>query len=75
MKLASIVGARPQFIKLMPPVVVPLHPRTRKVLDTLSFFKDTLPQGLRIIEPLSYFEMLILEKNARLILTDSGRGS
>ncbi len=72
MKIASIVGARPQFIKLMPVVIVPLHSRTRKVLDTFSFFKDIVPQRLRIIEPVSYFEMLILEKNARVILTDSG---
>jgi UDP-N-acetylglucosamine 2-epimerase len=50
------------------PVVVPLHPRTRKSLDGLQF----PVAGLKIIEPVGYFDMLILEKNAARILTDSG---
>lgn len=51
-------------------VVVPLHPRTRKAMTSLSL--DTLPEKLLIIEPVSYLDMLVLEKNARVILTDSG---
>lgn len=50
------------------PVVVPLHPRTRKRLSALN-----LPfNRLQIIEPVSYLEMLLLEKSAKIILTDSG---
>ncbi|GAB6183591.1 UDP-N-acetylglucosamine 2-epimerase (non-hydrolyzing) [Thermodesulfovibrio hydrogeniphilus] len=52
-------------------VIVPLHPRTRKVLSTLSI-SESLPSNLLIIEPVSYLDMLMLEKNARVILTDSG---
>ncbi len=52
-------------------VVVPLHPRTRKVLSSLSV-SDTFHTNLLIIEPVSYLDMLMLEKNARVILTDSG---
>ena len=50
-------------------VVLPLHPRTRKRLIDLGI--PTHPP-LRFIDPVGYLEMLLLEKNARLIATDSG---
>ncbi|MGQ9756201.1 MAG: UDP-N-acetyl glucosamine 2-epimerase, partial [Desulfotomaculales bacterium] len=53
-------------------VVVPLHPRTRNALSPLSLTPDPSPRNLLIIEPISYLDMLMLEKNARVILTDSG---
>jgi UDP-GlcNAc3NAcA epimerase len=49
------------------PVIVPLHPRTRAVLAGA-----VLPASVRIIEPVSYYDMLVLERSATLILTDSG---
>jgi len=49
-------------------VVLPLHPRTRKFFDALRF-SDT---KIKIIEPVSYLDMLQLEQQAQLILTDSG---
>ena len=50
-------------------VVFPAHPRTRRVLDQLGVaFAD----HVKLIEPVSYFDMMILEENARLIATDSG---
>jgi UDP-N-acetylglucosamine 2-epimerase len=49
-------------------VVLPLHPRTRKFFDA-SRLLDT---KIRIIEPVSYLDMLQLEQQAQLILTDSG---
>jgi UDP-GlcNAc3NAcA epimerase len=53
------------------PVVVPLHPRTRKALCELP--AGTLAaRSLRLIEPVGYLEMVVLEKHARLIVTDSG---
>jgi len=51
------------------PVVFPIHPRTKKVLDSL---KLNIPENLIIIDPIGYMEMLILEKNSKLIITDSG---
>jgi UDP-N-acetylglucosamine 2-epimerase len=54
--------------KLM--VVFPLHPRTKKTLEGLGIRGSS--ENLRLIEPLSYFDMLLLEKKARVILTDSG---
>ena len=53
------------------PVLLPLHPRTRKLIEELDFDASAAP-NLRLIEPLGYLEMVRLEKSARLILTDSG---
>jgi len=50
------------------PVILPLHPRTRKGTEVLGLS----PNGVRVMEPVSYLDMLLLEKNARVILTDSG---
>jgi UDP-GlcNAc3NAcA epimerase len=51
------------------PIVLPLHPRTQK---TLGAGLAEVAANVRIIEPVGYLDMLTLEKNARLILTDSG---
>lgn len=51
------------------PVILPLHPRTRKTLDSLGW---QAPAGVRIIEPVGYWDMLALEQDAACILTDSG---
>lgn len=54
-------------------VVFPVHPRTRKRLSRLGLLTSLLSaENLAILEPVSYLDMLILEKNARFILTDSG---
>lgn len=50
------------------PVILPLHPRTRKRLREIGLH----PKGLKLLDPVSYLDMLILEKNARVVLTDSG---
>ncbi len=50
------------------PVILPLHPRTRKQAEALGL----RPNSIRVLEPVSYLDMLVLEKNARVILTDSG---
>lgn len=62
------------FCQLPWPVVFPVHPRTKKIIDIM------LAQGiegyhasqLRLLEPVGYFDMLMLEKYARTIITDSG---
>lgn len=52
-------------------IVWPVHPRTRKQL--LSFKEQNLPLArLLMIDPVPYRDMLILEKSANVILTDSG---
>ena len=53
------------------PVVVPLHPRTRAMVETMHIVLADWP-NIRVIDPQGYLDMLMLEKNARMILTDSG---
>jgi UDP-N-acetylglucosamine 2-epimerase len=51
-------------------VLFPVHPRTRKVIETGGGYG--LGPHVRLIEPLSYFDMIALSRAARFILTDSG---
>lgn len=64
--LANILSA---FALLGSPVVFPAHPRTRKLIRKR---KIALAPNIRLIEPVGYLEMLVLEKYARVVLTDSG---
>lgn len=50
------------------PVVFPVHPRTKKMLEGLSLNFD----NLHYVEPLGYLEFNYLVKNAMAVLTDSG---
>jgi len=49
------------------PVVVPIHPRTRNILKQL----DIRPE-FKLIDPVGYFDMIMLLKNCELVITDSG---
>ena len=49
------------------PVVLPLHPRTRSRLKGAA-----VAANIEIIDPVGYLAMLILTRNARRVLTDSG---
>jgi UDP-GlcNAc3NAcA epimerase len=51
------------------PVIVPLHPRTRKALQQLG---APPPPGVRLIDPVGFLDMQRLEMGARVIATDSG---
>ncbi len=62
-------GILQAFGRLDGRIVLPLHPRTKKMIAERQM---TLPQNVEVIEPVSYLEMIILEKDAELILTDSG---
>ena len=57
-------------------VVLPLHPRTRKMVERLvepeALEQLTHNANLRLIEPVSFLEMIQLEQHARLVVTDSG---
>lgn len=57
-------------------IVLPLHPRTAKLLETNLdkelYSKIQSNNKFRIIEPASFLEMVALEKNCRLVMTDSG---
>jgi UDP-N-acetylglucosamine 2-epimerase len=68
--LAAIVKAF-EFIGNRFPVILPLHPRTRKALQQQGI---KIPAGsqVRMVEPVGYLDMIHLETNTALILTDSG---
>ena len=51
------------------PIVWPVHPRTRSRLRDLAV---PLPAPVMAIAPVGYLDMVMLEKHARLIATDSG---
>ena len=48
------------------PVILPLHPRTRKHLP------EIISKKIIIVPPASFFDILTLEKNAKIVMTDSG---
>jgi UDP-GlcNAc3NAcA epimerase len=69
-RLRRIFGALQRTSKEMP-VVIPLHPRTEKALieaDLLGEMKETIS----VIPPVGYLDMISLERQAQLIVTDSG---
>jgi UDP-GlcNAc3NAcA epimerase len=68
-RLKSILKAFDEIAETAP-VILPLHPRTKKMMEVhrLRFKK----KNVKFIEPVSYLNMLQLEKNAKAILTDSG---
>ncbi|MFO1273745.1 MAG: UDP-N-acetylglucosamine 2-epimerase (non-hydrolyzing) [Rubrivivax sp.] len=67
-RLAAIVGAL-RAVAAERPVVWPLHPRTRGVLQRLGL---PAAPGLHLIDPVGYLDMVQLEKHAAVIATDSG---
>jgi UDP-N-acetylglucosamine 2-epimerase (non-hydrolysing) len=84
----SNVDHPPTFLEIMEavtelskdmPILFPVHPRTRKTIETLGIGKliqfgdrsvDT--PGLYGLEPMGYLEFMCLMCSARLVLTDSG---
>ncbi len=54
-------------------IIFPIHPRTKKRLEEFNLLEKLKSnKKIKIIEPVGYLEFLMLEKNAELILTDSG---
>ena len=67
-RLRGICGALAELATDLP-VVVPLHPRTQKLLPALGL---QLPPALHIVAPLAYGSMIAAEGSAALVITDSG---
>ena len=65
-RLSEIVEAL-NAIHSETPVVLPLHPRTKKILE----LQGLVPQ-FTIIDPVGYIDMISLTSNAKLVVTDSG---
>lgn len=68
-RLSSILSALAE-IAIQLPVVLPLHPRTRKLVG--DYGMAHLLGQLMVTDPLPFLDMVALEQASRLILTDSG---
>jgi UDP-GlcNAc3NAcA epimerase len=66
-RLASIFEALNEIAKERQ-IILPLHPRTKKILENLKL--DT--SNLTIIDPVGYLEMVWLIDNCSLVMSDSG---
>lgn len=57
-------------------IVLPLHPRTKKLLpvnlEASVYDRLQSSERVRLLPPASFFEIIELERNARLVMTDSG---
>ena len=66
-RLKAIVDALNYIHKNILPVVLPLHPRTQKVVKSLGLQLDML-----VLEPVGYLEMIWLLKHCNAVVSDSG---
>jgi UDP-N-acetylglucosamine 2-epimerase (non-hydrolysing) len=66
---AGRVVAMLQGVGALVPLVVPLHPRGRPVLEAAGLVSD---DRVRVVEPLGYLDFLSLVRGAALVVTDSG---
>lgn len=66
-RLAGIISALNELHETVAPVVIPLHPRTRKLI-----YEHGFNLNVQQIDPVGYFEMLWLLDHCQLVLTDSG---
>ncbi len=66
---SRLAGIMAGFNAIPEPIVFPVHPRTRQAI---ARYGVPVASHIRMIEPVGYLDMLALEANARMILTDSG---
>jgi UDP-GlcNAc3NAcA epimerase len=64
--LKSIISGLNEINRSVP-VVVPIHPRTRNILAQQKIVPE-----FTLIDPVGYFDMIMLLKNCELVITDSG---
>lgn len=71
--LGIIKGLQSVANKYNLPIVYPIHPRTRKRIDQFNLMGELNKiKNLKLIDPVGFLDLLALESNAKLVLTDSG---
>jgi UDP-GlcNAc3NAcA epimerase len=65
-KLRDIIAGLNEINRQVP-VLVPIHPRTRNILTQMNIRPE-----FTLIDPVGYFDMIMLLKNCELVITDSG---
>ena len=72
-RLSQIISVLVEIARPECPVILPLHPGTKKNMEIWQMDSIiTSNKALQLIEPVDYLDMIMLEKNAKTILTDSG---
>lgn len=76
-RLNAIFGAFHEItMESKMPLVLPLHPRTAKLLeknlDPALYEKVSGNPYLKLVPPVSFLDMILLEKNCQMVFTDSG---
>lgn len=66
MKMRNILSGFATVSKI---IIWPIHPRTKKRIEEYGL---QIPNTIKLIEPVGYLDMVMLEKHASLIITDSG---
>jgi len=66
-RLRSIVDSLNIFTDL--PGILPLHPRTRKMMEAFGL---SFASHIKVIDPIGYLDMIDLENRCKFIVTDSG---
>jgi UDP-N-acetylglucosamine 2-epimerase (non-hydrolysing) len=69
--LGSLINTVVTISKQLP-VILPLHPRTKAMIEKFGFGKLLDTSDILLLPPMGYLEMLGLMKDARVVLTDSG---
>lgn len=68
--LSSLFEAFHQIASKGNKIVLPLHPRTRKMIE--QFGINVKSENILIIEPASFLDMTLLESKCKMVITDSG---
>ena len=70
-RLYGIFKAMNEISRQYCPVILPMHPRTRKALEKHHLTIESL-SNILVIDPVDYIDMICLQVNAEVIFTDSG---
>jgi UDP-GlcNAc3NAcA epimerase len=71
-RLSSILNAIIEISASECPTILPVHPRTATFLQKYGLNARIDAASVRIIPPVGFLDMVMLEKNAQTIITDSG---
>jgi UDP-N-acetylglucosamine 2-epimerase (non-hydrolysing) len=71
-RLQELVRLLRGLVQIVPPVLFPMHPRTRARLVEAGVLDSLDTEGLRVVDSLPYREMLQALAGARIVVTDSG---
>jgi UDP-N-acetylglucosamine 2-epimerase (non-hydrolysing) len=71
--LSALVGFLEEEVTKQMPIIWPIHPRTQKQMKDFGLWNKALrTNGLILLHPLGYLEMVRLNMDAHMMFTDSG---